>query len=124
MERGDTDTSGLEIVSKRAAEYVRMSSDHQKYSIANQSLANHAYAAARGLTIVRTYADEGRSGLDIGGRKALKQLIADVQPGSADFKTILVYDVSRWGIQGGHFRRRPSQHPPLGPVWSCWTKSL
>jgi len=97
MERGGTAIVGREIASKRAAEYVRMSSDHQKYSIANQSLANHAYAAARGMTIVRIYADEGRSGLNIDGRNALKQLIADVQAGSADFNTILVYDVSRWG---------------------------
>lgn len=81
----------------RAAEYVRMSTDHQKYSIANQSDAIRAYAARRGMTIVRTYADEGKSGLNIDGRRALQQLIKDVQNGQADFATILVYDVSRWG---------------------------
>lgn len=37
------------------------------------------------------------SGLSIDGRDALKKLITDVQNGSADFTTILVYDVSRWG---------------------------
>ena len=31
------------------------------------------------------------------GRDALKRLIDDVQNGTADFTTILVYDVSRWG---------------------------
>ena len=31
------------------------------------------------------------------GRDALKRLIDDVQTGTADFTTILVYDVSRWG---------------------------
>jgi DNA invertase Pin-like site-specific DNA recombinase len=31
------------------------------------------------------------------GRDAIKQLIEDVQTGQADFSTILVYDVSRWG---------------------------
>jgi DNA invertase Pin-like site-specific DNA recombinase len=51
----------------------------------------------RGLTIVRTYADAGRSGLRLDGRHALKQLIGDVKSGMADFKIILVYDVSRWG---------------------------
>ena len=81
----------------RAAEYVRMSTDHQKYSTANQSVANRAYAAQRGMEIIRTYADEGRSGLTIYGRDALKQLISDVQSGRADFGAILVYDVSRWG---------------------------
>jgi DNA invertase Pin-like site-specific DNA recombinase len=47
----------------RAAQYVRMSTDHQKYSTQNQAEAIAAYAARRELTIVRTYADEGRSGL-------------------------------------------------------------
>jgi DNA invertase Pin-like site-specific DNA recombinase len=80
-----------------AAQYVRMSTDHQKYSTENQAAAIAIYAAQRNLTIVRTYSDRGRSGLSIGGRDALKQLIADVQSGGADFGAILVYDVSRWG---------------------------
>jgi Resolvase, N terminal domain len=79
----------------RAAQYVRMSREHQKYSIANQSAANHVYAAQHRLEIVRTYSDEGRSGLSLNRRAALKQLIADVQTGQADFKAIIVYDVSR-----------------------------
>nr|WP_281292758.1 recombinase family protein [Roseospira marina] len=76
---------------------MRMSTDHQKYSTENQSTAIRAYAAQRGLTIVRTYADEGKSGLRIEGRDALRRLIDDVEGGSADFDVILVYDVSRWG---------------------------
>lgn len=39
----------------------------------------------------------GKSGLRLDGRDALKRLIDDVQTGKADFSTILVYDVSRWG---------------------------
>ena len=81
----------------RVIEYVRMSTDHQKYSTANQSLANHAYAAAHGMEIVRTYADEGKSGLTFERRDALRRLIGDVQSGTANFSAILVYDVSRWG---------------------------
>jgi len=81
----------------RAAEYTRMSTEHQKYSTANQSNTNHAYAALRNIIIVRTYADEGISGLTFERRDALKRLIADVQSGNADFEAILVYDVSRWG---------------------------
>jgi DNA invertase Pin-like site-specific DNA recombinase len=80
-----------------AAEYVRMSTDHQKYSTANQSDAIHAYATQHGMAIVRTYSDAGKSGLSLSRRPALKQLLDDVQTGQADFKTILVYDVSRWG---------------------------
>jgi DNA invertase Pin-like site-specific DNA recombinase len=74
-----------------------MSTDHQKYSTENQADALQRYAAQRGIEIVRTYADEGKSGLRLDGRDALKRLIDDVQSGKADFTTILVYDVSRWG---------------------------
>src|SRR5271168_143496 len=81
----------------RTAEYLRKSTDYQEHSIAIQSAANHAYAAVHRMEIVRTYVDEGRSGLSLDGRDALKQLIEDVQSGGADFTAILVYDVSRWG---------------------------
>ena len=81
----------------RAAQYVRMSTDYQQYSTANQIAAIAAYAAQHNLTIVRTYQDEGRSGLQIHGRQGLKDLIADVVLSRADFDRILVYDVSRWG---------------------------
>jgi DNA invertase Pin-like site-specific DNA recombinase len=83
--------------SVRAAQYVRMSTDHQRYSTENQAEAIKQYAAQRGIEIVRTYADEGKSGLSLDGRDALKRLIDDVKRGAADFRTILVYDVSRWG---------------------------
>lgn len=81
----------------RAAEYVRMSTEHQQYSTENQARIIREYAEHRGFDIVRTYADEGRSGLRLDGRDALKRLIADVESGQADFEAILVYDVSRWG---------------------------
>ncbi len=81
----------------RAAEYVRMSTEHQKYSTENQSEAIRAYAARRGMEIVRTYADAGKSGLRLDGRDALKRLLADVEDGTKDFDAILVYDISRWG---------------------------
>jgi len=81
----------------RAAEYVRMSTEHQQYSTENQGDKIREYAARRGIEIVKTYADAGKSGLRIDGRLALQQLISDVQSGAADFQIILVYDVSRWG---------------------------
>jgi DNA invertase Pin-like site-specific DNA recombinase len=79
------------------AEYRRASDENQEYSTRNQSLINHAYATTRGMTIVRTYSDEGKSGLNVERRDALKRLIAEVEAGKCDFKAILVYDVSRWG---------------------------
>jgi DNA invertase Pin-like site-specific DNA recombinase len=81
----------------RAAGYVRMSTEHQQYSTENQGDAILQYAAQRGMVVVRTYTDAGKSGLRIDGRDALKQLICDVENGKADFAAILVYDVSRWG---------------------------
>jgi DNA invertase Pin-like site-specific DNA recombinase len=81
----------------RAAIYVRMSTEHQQYSTENQADVIREYAAKRGLEIVRTFADAGKSGLRIEGRDALKQLIDTVVTGAADFQTILAYDVSRWG---------------------------
>jgi|SRR5579872_269367 len=81
----------------RAAQYVRMSTEYQRYSIQNQAAAIATFAAQRNLTIVRTYVDEARSGLRIKGRTGLIELIDDVRSGQADFDHILVYDVSRWG---------------------------
>lgn len=81
----------------RAAEYVRMSTEHQQYSTENQREVIQQYAERRGMAVVRTYADAGKSGLRIEGRDALKQLIRDVENDRADFSAILVYDVSRWG---------------------------
>ncbi|WP_311268586.1 recombinase family protein [Sphingobium sp. WCS2017Hpa-17] len=81
----------------RAAEYVRMSTEHQQYSTDNQAEAIRRYADKRGYEIVRTYADEGKSGLNLGGRLALQRLLEDVENGRADYSALLVYDVSRWG---------------------------
>ena len=80
-----------------AAEYVRMSSEHQQYSTENQAQTIREYAERRGIQIVKTYSDEAKSGVIIGGRDALQQLITDVESGTAVFSVILVYDVTRWG---------------------------
>ena len=82
---------------RRAAQYVRMSTELQQYSTTNQMARIAEYAEANQLTIVRTYLDEGRTGLKIQGRKGLQQLLADVISNQAPFDVILVYDVSRWG---------------------------
>jgi DNA invertase Pin-like site-specific DNA recombinase len=81
----------------RAAQYVRMSTDYQQYSIENQAVVIAAYAELHKLTIVRTYRDEGESGLKIENRTGLTELIGDVRSGQTDFGHLLVFDVSRWG---------------------------
>jgi len=88
---------GREPPPLRAAQYVRMSTDHQQYSTENQAETIREYAERHGLVIVRSYADEGKSGLRLEGRDQLQRLIADVESGGADFQVVLVYDVSRWG---------------------------
>jgi DNA invertase Pin-like site-specific DNA recombinase len=61
----------------RAAQYVRMSTEHQHYSTHNQADKIAEYAQRRNIQIVRTYADEGKSGLSLEGRAGMKQLLAD-----------------------------------------------
>jgi hypothetical protein len=62
-----------------------MSTEHQQYSTKNQADAIRLYAESRGIEIVRTYADEGRSGLRIDGRKA-------VIPSTASRRTPIPYN--------------------------------
>ena len=83
--------------STKAAIYVRMSTDHQKYSTENQQATIREYADKKNLEIINTYADHGKSGLKIEGRDALRRLIEDVENKRAAFGTILVLDVTRWG---------------------------
>src|SRR5215470_9341601 len=80
-----------------AAQYLRMSTEHQQYSLANQSAAIALYAAAHNIGIVRSFVDAGKSGTTVKGRQGLQELIQVVQSGTADFRSILVYDVSRCG---------------------------
>jgi DNA invertase Pin-like site-specific DNA recombinase len=81
----------------RAAQYVRMSTEHQQYSPQNQADTIAKFALAHNMEIVATYDDHGRSGLNLAGRNGLRQLLSDVEKGSTDFADLLVYDVSRWG---------------------------
>jgi len=79
-----------------AAQYLRMSTEHQQYSLQNQSTATQKYAEVRGFQIVRTYSDAAKSGLVLRRRPGLQQLLRDVV-GAPPYRAILVYDVSRWG---------------------------
>jgi len=79
------------------AQYVRMSTEHQRYSTDNQMEVIEEYAKQHGMCIVRTYIDAGKSGLNLRGRAGLQQLLADVQEPRPGFTAVLVYDISRWG---------------------------
>ena len=80
-----------------ASQYLRMSTEHQRYSLENQSSAIEKYARNHGFSIIQTYSDAARSGVIFRKREGLKQLIHDVVQRAATYKVILVYDVSRWG---------------------------
>jgi DNA invertase Pin-like site-specific DNA recombinase len=80
-----------------AAQYLRMSTDQQQCSIANQIAAIQAYAEGNNMVVVRTYIDAGRSGLTFNERPGLRQLLSDVEKGQPGYSVVLVYDVSRWG---------------------------
>lgn len=92
----------------RAAQYLRMSTEHQRYSPDNQRAAIARYAQERGYEIVETYVDAGKSGLSLKGRDGLKQLLSNAVSGQSGFNAILVLDISRWGRfqdvdQGSHY---------------------
>jgi DNA invertase Pin-like site-specific DNA recombinase len=79
------------------SQYLRMSTEHQQYSLENQSTAIQVYAETHGFEVVRTYTDAAKSGVVLSHRPGLRQLLQDVVSGAADYRAILVYDVSRWG---------------------------
>lgn len=79
------------------AQYVRMSTEHQKYSTDNQAQVIAAYAELHKMRVVRTYMDAGKSGLNLRGRPGLQQLLNDVGAPNPGFSAVLVYDISRWG---------------------------
>jgi DNA invertase Pin-like site-specific DNA recombinase len=79
------------------AVYLRMSTEHQQYSLDNQQATITAYAEKHGFTVVKGYTDGARSGLVLKRRNGLRQLLQDVMNRDAAFRAILVYDVSRWG---------------------------
>jgi DNA invertase Pin-like site-specific DNA recombinase len=81
-----------------AAQYLRMSTEHQQYSLPNQCARIEHYAQEKGFEIVRTYSDPAKTGVVLKRRLGLCQLLQDVvNPEKRSYKAILVYDVSRWG---------------------------
>lgn len=81
----------------RAVAYVRMSTDQQELSIGTQLETISRYAEGNQMRLVRVYEDAAKSGLQIGNRSAMKQLLRDVMDEPRDFDVVLVNDVSRWG---------------------------
>jgi DNA invertase Pin-like site-specific DNA recombinase len=85
------------MTSVPAAQYLRVSTERQEYSLDCQSARIASYAQENGFAVCQTYCDEAKSGLEIRRRKGLSQLIQDVVGGNQPYEAVLVYDVSRWG---------------------------
>ncbi|ECJ2476607.1 recombinase family protein, partial [Salmonella enterica subsp. diarizonae] len=79
------------------AQYLRMSTDHQQYSLYNQSQFISKYASDHDMIIIQTYDDSGKSGVTTNRRDAFKRLIDDVMQKRINIKAVLVYDISRFG---------------------------
>jgi len=80
-----------------AAQYLRMSTDQQRFSLEYQAKAIAAFAERHGFKVIRSYEDPGKSGLTLKRRQGLTQLLRDVLCPDHPFNAVLVYDVSRWG---------------------------
>jgi DNA invertase Pin-like site-specific DNA recombinase len=72
-----------------AAQYLRMSTEHQQYSLENQSTAIQRYADAHNFEVVHTYSDAAKSGLVLKRRTGLQQLLKDVVGGASGYHAIL-----------------------------------
>jgi DNA invertase Pin-like site-specific DNA recombinase len=100
-QRADGDRSSFEEVQEMhnipAAQYIRVSTDRQEYSIDCQTTEISKYPHRYGVEIIQTYCDQAKSGLLLKRRIALAQLLQDAVAGKYPYRAILVYDVSRWG---------------------------
>ena len=84
-------------IREKAVAYVRMSTDHQKYSTTNQLDIIQKYAERHNLDLIEIFSDDGRSGVQLKGRKEAIRLFDIINSKKVYFKHLLVYDVSRWG---------------------------
>lgn len=78
-----------------AAQYLRISTEQQQYSLEYQAFVNSSYAVRNNFVIVKTYTDAGKSGLALKDRAGLSELLKDVVSRDKSFKVVLVYDISR-----------------------------
>lgn len=83
---------------KRAASYVRVSSEEQVdgYSLAAQERAIAAYCSQHGYEVAASYRDEGKSARsdDLSKRPAFRQMLADAEAGR--FDALIVHKLDRF----------------------------
>ena len=84
---------------KKCYTYTRVSTAAQVegYSLEAQDQSLKDYAKYRGLQIAGSYCDAGKSGKNIKGRPAFKQMMADIMSQKDDISFVLVFKLSRFG---------------------------
>ncbi len=104
LDRASTTATAL----KPAVGYLRRSTDRQEQSLGDQQAAIERYATEHGFLILRMYTDDAISGTSTEARKAFLNLLDDAQSERRDFRTVLVYDIKRFGRvdtdEAGHHR--------------------
>ncbi len=100
---------------RKAAAYIRRSTDRQDTSLADQLHAITQYAEKHGFEIVDIYKDDAISGTSANGRLAFQSMIGIVEKcsGKPPFQAILTWDVRRFSRgnidEAGYFRHVLSQ---------------
>jgi site-specific DNA recombinase len=93
---------------RSAVGYLRRSTDRQDQSLGDQEAAIRRYAEDHSFEILRLYTDDAISGTSADNRPAFQRLITDAGNGHCDFRTVLVYDIKRFGRvdndEAGYYR--------------------
>ena len=88
----------MSLKAKRAAIYVRVSSEEQVqgYSLAAQERAAEAYCASHGWEVIHVYRDEGRSARtdNLAKRPAFEEMLRDAERG--EFDILIVHKLDRF----------------------------
>lgn len=79
--------------------YIRVSSERQVkgYSLDGQKHYLAECAERRGMTVLDTYVEEGKSGKSIEGRTEFQRMMDDIQSGKVHTDYVLVFKLSRFG---------------------------
>ena len=79
--------------------YIRVSSERQVkgYSLDGQKHYLAECAERRGMNVLDTYVEEGKSGKSIEGRTEFQRMLDDIQSGKVHTDYVLVFKLSRFG---------------------------